>query len=308
MQSGTLNQGWTYEDRVTTSCATLLDYYATRYTHSSRQDWRDRIQAGLIAIDHTVSLDPQKPLKAGQLLSYYRPPWVEPAVPLDVVVLHEDNDLLVLHKPSGLPVLPGGGFLDHTLLGWLKRHYEQPPIPMHRLGRGTSGVMLLAKTAIARSVLSKGFRDSTTCGEANRSIQKTYRALVTGIDLPATFTVTQPIGKVAHPTLGYLYAATDTGKEAISHCRVLKHGLIPNTTVLDVIIPTGRPHQIRIHLAAAGHPLWGDPLYGVGGNAIGQESVPGECGYYLHAYKLRLTHPTQGHELVIIAKPPELLN
>lgn len=302
------NQGWTYEDRVTTSNITLLDYYATRYTHSSWQDWHDRIQAGLITINHRVSLDPQTPLKAGQLLSYYRPPWIEPAVPFDVSVLHEDDDLLILHKPSGLPVLPGGGFLEHTLLGWLNRHYKQSPIPMHRLGRGTSGVMLLAKTEVAKSVLSKGFRDSTKRDKANRTIQKTYRALVIGTDLPDAFTVTQPIGKVAHPTLGYLYAATDNGKEAISHCQTFKPGLIPDTTVLEVTIPTGRPHQIRIHLAAAGYPLWGDPLYGVGGVATGQASLPGDGGYYLHAYKISLIHPTQGQELTVIAEPPELLS
>ncbi|NDJ18209.1 RluA family pseudouridine synthase [Myxacorys almedinensis] len=300
-----LNQGWIYRDRITAP-VTLLDYYATRYTHSSRQDWCDRIQSGLIFVDHHAILDPQTLLSAGQVLSYHRPPWVEPDVPFDVAVLYEDHDVLILSKPSGLPVLPGGGFLDHTLLGWLKRHYDDPPIPMHRLGRGTSGAMLLAKTEIARSKLAQMFRDSTILSGTSRAIQKIYRALATRTDQPDAFTVTHPIGKVTHPTLGYLYAATSTGKAAISHCRVLRRGRIPDTTLLEVIIPTGRPHQIRIHLATAGYPLWGDPLYGVGG--MTKASVPGDCGYFLHAYQVSLPHPTGGYQLTVTAQPPDVLS
>jgi 23S rRNA pseudouridine1911/1915/1917 synthase len=303
-----LNQGWIYEEQVTISGFTLLDYYTTRHTHSSQQQWRDRIESGLICIDRIVTIDPHTPLKPGQLLSYHRPPWVEPSVPFNVSVLYEDDALLIAHKPSGLPVLPGGGFLDHTLLGWLKSHYGDPPTPMHRLGRGTSGILLLAKTEAARSSLSQQFRA--------RTIQKVYRALAIGTDQPDSFTVTHAIGKVAHPRLGYLYEATESGKEAVSHCQVLERYFledahstprIPNTALLEVTIPTGRPHQIRIHLAAAGYPLWGDPLYGVGGTEIDQDSVPGDCGYYLHAYTASFTHPTQGHRLTVAAEPPDVL-
>lgn len=297
---GSLNAGWIYRDRSTTSQETLLEYYATRYPHSSRAEWRDRIEAGQICIDEIAVTDCQTRLKPGQMLTYYRPPWVEPDVPFDLSILHEDSELLVLHKPAGLPVLPGGGFLQNTLWGWLQQQYDEPPTPMHRLGRGTSGILLLAKTAIAKSKLSEAFRD--------RKIQKIYHALAIGTDQPERFTVTQAIGKVVHPTLGYLYAATESGKAAVSHCCMLVRNCIPDASLLEVTIPTGRPHQIRIHLAAAGYPLWGDPLYGKGGVAMDHTSVPGDCGYYLHAYQIRFLHPTQGTPLTITAAPPPLPN
>lgn len=294
-----LNQGWVYEDRVSQAGMTLLNYYTEHYTHSSEQEWCDRIQSGSISINHHPITDPDTPLQIGQRLFYHRSPWVEPDVPFDVAILYEDNDLLLLHKPSGLPVLPGGGFLEHTLWGWLRREYAIPPTPIHRLGRGTSGVIVLAKTEQARSTLSQDLRD--------RRLQKRYRALAFGTPELDRFTITTRIGKVAYPQLGYLYAATETGKEAISHCVVLERHRITDATLLEVTIPTGRPHQIRIHLAAAGCPLWGDPLYGVGGIVIGQNSIPSDCGYWLHSYEVSLTHPLQGQLLTIRSQPPALL-
>ncbi|WNZ44754.1 RluA family pseudouridine synthase [Leptolyngbya boryana CZ1] len=294
------NQGWVYTDRIDRQGRTLLDYYAERYPHSSRQDWLDRIQSGAISINDIPVSDPEMPLQPGQLLSYQRSPWIEPDVSFEIQSLYEDEHLLILSKPSGLPVLPGAGFLENTLWGWLRREYATPPVPIHRLGRGTSGVIVLAKTELARSQLSKDLRD--------RTFEKRYRALVTGIPAADQFTVTHRIGKVAYPQLGELYVATETGKAAISHCRVLERDRIPNATLLEVTIPTGRPHQIRIHLAAAGYPLWGDPLYGVGGVAINQNSVPGDCGYLLHAYTVGLIHPVSKEKMTIQAEPPTLLS
>lgn len=294
-----LNQGWVYEDRVRQNGLTLLEYYAQHYFHSSRQAWLDRIQSGAISINQIPITDPDTRLQAGALLAYRRSPWVEPEVSFEIQFLYEDQHLLVLDKPSGLPVLPGGGFLENTVWGWLRREYKTPPVPVHRLGRGTSGILILAKTEEARSRLSAALRD--------RTIEKRYRALATGIPELDQFTITNRIGKVAYPQLGELFVATETGKPAISHCDVLERERIPGATLLEVTIPTGRPHQIRIHLAAAGYPLWGDPLYGIGGVAIDQTSVPGDCGYLLHAYEIGLTHPFKEEKLIIRSEPPALL-
>lgn len=288
-----------YEDRVRQTGLTLLEYYAQNYLHSSRQEWLDRIQSGAISINQIPITDPNTLLQSGQLLSYHRPPWIEPDVSFEIRSLYEDQHLLVIHKPSGLPVLPGGGFLENTVWGWLQREYATPPVPIHRLGRGTSGVLVLAKTEEARSSLSKALRD--------RTVEKRYRALAIGIPELDQFTVTHRIGTVAYPQLGELFVATETGKPAISHCIVLERDRIPGATLLEVTIPTGRPHQIRIHLAAAGYPLWGDPLYGSGGVAVDQTSVPGDCGYLLHAYEVCLTHPLKGEKLAIRSEPPALL-
>ena len=312
-----MNQGWVYTDRITPAEAGLsvLDFYTHRYRHSSSAEWRDRITAGQIRQDG-IPLAPGDRLQAGQTLDYHRPPWEELEVPLGFEVLYEDGDLMAIAKPSGLPVLPGGGFLTHTLLHQLRLRYpENPPIPVHRLGRGTSGVMVLGRSPLARSVLSRQLRDSTATAhdpQAPHPIRKTYRALIGASDLSEAFTLTTPIGKVDHPALGYVYAASPTGLPAYSEGIVIQRAA--DSTLVEVTIRTGRPHQIRIHLAAAGFPLVGDPLYGVGGLPLpiepaenGRVPVPGDIGYHLHAYRLKLPHPRTQEPLQIVCPAPPAL-
>ncbi|WOD41862.1 RluA family pseudouridine synthase [Nodosilinea sp. E11] len=312
-----MNQGWVYHDRITPTEAGLsvLDFYSNRYRHSSRAKWRDRILSDQIR-RNGIPLTPDDRLQAGQTLAYHRPPWKEPEAPLEFEILYEDEDLMAIAKPSGLPVLPGGGFLTHTLLHQLRLRYpENPPIPVHRLGRGTSGVMVLGRSPLARSVLSRQLRDSTATAhtpQATHPIRKTYRALIGASDLPDTFTLTTPIGKIDHPALGYVYGASPTGLPAYSDGNVIQRN--PDSTLVEVTIRTGRPHQIRIHLAAAGFPLVGDPLYGVGGLPLpiepaenGRVPVPGDIGYHLHAYRLELPHPRTQKLLQILCPAPPAL-
>ncbi|WP_017298821.1 pseudouridine synthase [Nodosilinea nodulosa] len=312
-----MNQGWVYTDRINKADTGLsvLDFYSDRYCHSTQAEWRDRILSGQICQDgHPVAPDDR--LQAGQTLAYHRPPWQEPEAPLGFKVLYEDEDLVAIAKPAGLPVLPGGNFLTHTLLHQLKLKYpENTPIPVHRLGRGTSGVMVLGRSPLARSVLSRQLRESTAAAcdpQAPHPIRKTYRALIGPSNLPDTFTLTTAIGKVNHPVLGYVYAASPTGLPAYSDGKVLHR--TPTSTLLEVTIRTGRPHQIRIHLAAAGFPLLGDPLYGVGGVPLALEAspngkipVPGDVGYHLHAYQLNLEHPRTQKAMELISEPPKIL-
>jgi 23S rRNA pseudouridine1911/1915/1917 synthase len=306
------NQGWIYRDQVNHSSQglTLLAYYSQTYRHSSPEAWQERIASGQVLLDGQPT-SPDTVLQRGQQLTYHRPPWTEPEVPLDFEVLFADSDLLLINKPSGLPVLPGGGFLQHTLLGQLQRRYPQDmPYPIHRLGRGTSGLMLLARSAEARADLSQQMRQ--------HQIRKVYRGLV-GADLknmPDQFTVSQPIGKLPHPVLGYVYGATLDGQFAQSDCRVLQRRAAPDpATLLEVAIKTGRPHQIRIHLAWFGYPLLGDPLYAEGGvprpeserETDAKLPVPGDCGYYLHAQTVAFRHPRSGESLEFNCPPPQIL-
>lgn len=311
-----MNQGWTYCDRISKSAAgqTILSYYTQRYRHSSQTQWRDRIEQGQILLDGQPT-HPQNQLTNGQQLTYYRHPWEEPPAPLNFDILHEDAHLWVIAKPSGLPVLPGGGFLEHTLLHQLRHRYpDERPIPVHRLGRGTSGAMLIAKSQTARAHLARQFRirsspQDTELNREPRTLKKIYRALV-GPNLPQAshFTCTHPIGKRLHYQLGYIYGhQPNGGLPSRSDCTIIQRRL--DATLLDVSISTGRPHQIRIHLAAAGHPLLGDPLYPIGGiPAPNSPARPGDCGYHLHAHQLRFIHPHTGHLISITAPPPKILS
>ncbi len=306
------NQGWIYRERVKKSGVgqTVLQYYTERYRHSSQEEWRERIITGQILLDQKYT-KPETRLTLGQSLEYHRLPWNEPSVPLSYEVLYEDADLLAIAKPPGLPVLPGGNFLEHTLLWQLKKDYpEDTPVPVHRLGRGTSGIMLLGRSPEAKSSLSLQMRSNSLGNSQKNRIKKVYRTLVTGNSIPDDLEISVRIGKIPYPVLGYIYGATPDGKFARSNCRVLQRH--SNTTLLEVTILTGRPHQIRIHLAAAGYPLIGDPLYLPGGiprqtSAIEKAPLPGDCGYHLHAYLLSFIHPQTGKAIELKCTPPPKL-
>jgi 23S rRNA pseudouridine1911/1915/1917 synthase len=148
-----------------------------------------------------------------------------------------------------------------------------------------------------------------------RRIFKVYLALASGTGMPDAFTVDAPIGPVPHslpPTVN-AYRPGPGGRASTSHVRVVRRLLERNTSILEVTIPTGRPHQIRIHLAFAGYPLAGDPLYAAGGlpraGGVDDEiaTTPGATGYLLHSWKIRFPHPSRAEEVEVISPPPEAL-
>jgi 23S rRNA pseudouridine1911/1915/1917 synthase len=273
----------------------VLAYLAERYRHSSEAVWSARLRAGEVSVDGRTA-EPHDLLRAGQSLTWQRPPWEEPPVPLAFAVLYRDAHLLAVAKPRGLPTVPNGGFLTHTLLHVVRTTVPEA-VPMHRLGRGTSGLVLVARTEAARAALAAAWREG--------GVDKVYRALVVGRPARDVFTVDVPIGRVAHPRLGEVHAASSPGKPSRTDVRVVaERGA---HTLVEARIPTGRPHQIRIHLAAAGHPLVGDPLYVAGGRPGENPALPGEGGYRLHAHRLAFDHPATGRRLALeCAPPPEL--
>lgn len=291
------NNGYTYHDRISPREAgcTLVGYYSRHYPHSTREEWRTHVIAGRISRNGAVETDPACVLAAGDRLAWHRPPWEEENVPTDIAVLAEGGGWMVLHKPSGLPVLPGGGFLEHTLLHIARQRFGDAMAPLHRLGRGTSGAILFTRDTQAARALSRAMREGR--------IAKTYLALVRGIPVEDAFTVDIPIGPVPYRPLGVLHAASPTGKPSLSHCRVLRRDIDGEMSLLEIDIPTGRPHQIRIHCAAAGFPLVGDPLYRVGGLPIEGDAVPGDLGYHLHSWRLRFPDPS-GSGIVLVEAPP----
>ncbi len=289
------NLGFDYRERLGPACEahTLLGYLSRRYTHSSAAEWEGRIGTGLVLLDG-LPARPDSALRRGQTLIWNRPPWEEPDAPLEFAVLHEDRDLLAVAKPAGLPTLPAADFLQATLLHQVR--LRAPDVaPLHRLGRWTSGVVLFARGAAARAELTRQW--------TAREVEKRYRARVAGAPQDDDFTVTTPIGTVPHLLLSSVHAASRVGKPAWS--RVIVRERRGDNSVVDVFIATGRPHQIRIHLAAAGFPLLGDPLYVAGGiPAPDTRALPGDPGYLLHAAELSFRHPRDGRRLAVACPPP----
>ena len=169
-----LNAGWTYRDRVERPAASVAAFYASRYPHSPLAEWQGRLAAGEIH-RNGEPLHADAPLAAGERLAWHRPPWREEAVPATWQVVHDDGDLLVIDKPSGLPVLPAGGWLEHTALRLLERRHRQDPRglprPVHRLGRFTSGLLVCARRSATRRWLSASLRESTAALAALRSLR-----------------------------------------------------------------------------------------------------------------------------------------
>jgi 23S rRNA pseudouridine1911/1915/1917 synthase len=299
------NNGYRYPDRILKpdEGASVATFYALHYPHSTEETWRQRIAGGQVLLNGRPAL-PGDTLTRGDRLIYHRLPWDEPDAPRDFETLFEDEDVLVLAKPSGLPVLPGGMFLENTLLYLTRQRYGPGCSPLHRLGRGTSGAILFTRnTRAARSLAA---------AMSERRILKVYLALASGTAMPDTFTVDAPIGPVPYRRPKTVHAYRPGGRPSISHVRVVRRLPDENATLLEVTIPTGRPHQIRIHLSYAGFPLVGDPLYQSGGipRADGEDdmctALPGETGYLLHSWKIRFPHPARGENVEVVCPPPAI--
>jgi len=136
-----LNAGYTYAEELGPQAQgqSVLDYLSRRYRHSSRKVWGERLASGEVELDGRTATGDER-LRAGQRLVWHRPGWQEPEVPLSYSLAHRDEALLAVVKPGGLPTLPGGGFLTHTLLALVQRSFPGAR-PLHRLGRGTSGLV-----------------------------------------------------------------------------------------------------------------------------------------------------------------------
>ena len=292
----TFNQGYRYRLELGPEAAghSTLSYLTHHFPHSSESEWKARIEAGEVLLNDKPA-QTLEPLRAGVVLVWNRPGWVEEETPQNYGVIFQDEHLLAVDKPSGLPTIPGGGFYLNTLLSLVQTDFPEAR-PLHRLGRATSGLVLFALNVQAASTLSQRWPQ----------VQKQYQALGSGVASQDMYDIQTPIGPRSHPRLGDVHAASPTGKPARSLARVLQRRAV--TTVFEVDLLTGRPHQIRIHLACIGHPLAGDPLYADGGQPrLDQPGLPGDAGYWLHAKRVLLEHPVSGERLDLRAPLPEIL-
>ncbi len=299
-----LNRGYAYTTKIGSKYhgQTLLSHLASLYSHSTTQAWQQRLNNGEVALNG-VTASGSESVTSGQTLVWNRPPWIEPDSPLHFEVLFEDPHLLAVNKPSGMPTLPGAGFMENTLLRLVQKQTPNAN-PVHRLGRGTSGIVLFAKTPQAAAKLSANWNTSR--------IQKIYRALAQGIAQQDAYEILTPIGLVPHPRIGSVWAANPSGKPSKSLAKVISRApsstassWTAGTTTFEVSLNSGRPHQIRIHLASIGHPLVGDPLYGLTGQPLENlPGLPGDGGYFLHAQFLNFDHPITGEQINLEAALP----
>ena len=217
-------------------------------------------------------------------------------IPLDVV--YEDEDVIVVNKPVGLVVHPAPGHPDGTLVNALLFHCGQSlsgingqlrPGIVHRIDRDTSGLLIAAKNDLAHLSLAQQLQD--------HSLYRAYEAVVLGGFREEEGTVSLPIAR--HPTDRKKMAVNHlNGRPAVTHWKVLAR--YPGYTHLQCRLETGRTHQIRVHMAAQGHPVLGDPVYG--GARKGFPELAGQC---LHARRLTFRHPRTGETLTVECPLPD---
>ena len=264
---------------------------------------RSRIQKltedGLVLADGKPAKASHK-VRAGETVSLTVPELRDPDIlpePIPLDIIYEDGDMLVVNKPQGMVVHPAAGNYTGTLVNALLAYCgdslsgingERRPGILHRIDKDTSGLLLVAKNDMAHQGLAAQIKA--------HSLTRAYLALVHGGFRTDSGTVDLPIGR--HPADRKKMAVTyHNAREAVTHYRVLER--FGRYTLLECVLETGRTHQIRVHMAKLGHPIAGDPVYGV------KKEPFSTNGQLLHAYKVGFVHPRTGAYLEFTSPLPD---
>ncbi len=215
----------------------------------------------------------------------------------DFKIIFQDEDIIVIDKPAGVASHPSVGWDGPTVPGALlalgiqiatSGAQERQGI-VQRLDVGTSGLMTLAKSEVAYSRLKQAFRD--------RTVHKVYHAIIQGLADPLAGTFDAPIGR--HPKAEFKFAVMNDGKHSITHYETLE--AFPSASLVEVVLETGRTHQIRVHFSAFRHPLVGDTMYGADPKLAAKVQLERQ---WLHAKKLSFVHPTKGETVEFESEYP----
>ena len=269
--------------RVEEETSVRIDKYLTKFVEDSRSLIDKKIEAGLITVNgENVSTHYIPRVDDEIFISDENPTQEEitaEEMPLDIV--YEDDDVIIINKPSGLVVHPGAGNFSGTLVNGLM-HYTKDlsdvngdirPGIVHRIDKDTTGIMIVAKNNKAHEILSDAL--------SRHEIKRDYIALLRGEFPSDTATVDAPIGRDSS-NRKKMAVTSRNSKDAITHVRVIKR--YKGYTLVRCSLETGRTHQIRVHMAYIGYPIVNDPLYGIG---------PSDSfGQFLHSTSIDFTHPT----------------
>ena len=287
-----------------------LDAYlggALRDEGISREKIKQAIAAGNVLRNNAPCLKPNTAVQPGDILSVTASLAAMPLAPEtgDLAILYRDKHLAVLHKPAGLTVHPAPGRTEGTLAHRLLHHFPElaaigglRPGIVHRLDKDTSGLILIALTEKSRLALAASF--------AERLVHKEYLALVHGAPSPACAELTEPIGRhEKNKTKMAVVPVSRGGKEAHSTCHILRTDPGGAWSLVRIAIHTGRTHQIRVHMAHAGHALIGDATYAAPNNMPGGVPNATASRQMLHAWRLSFPHPATGEAMRFCCPPPE---
>lgn len=259
-----------------------IDKYVTEHTNYSRNLVLNLLKSGNILVNDKI-VKPSYKVHSKDIITIKDVksptdeiiPW---NYPLDIV--YEDDDIIIVNKPSGMVVHPGAGNKDHTLVNALKYHtdklsdingIERLGI-VHRIDKDTSGLIIVAKTNKAHEILGEYFK--------NHSIKREYIALLCGVLPHDTATIDAPIGRDEKNRLR-MTVTSNNSKRAITHLQVLKR--YKDYTLVKARLETGRTHQIRVHTKYIGYPVYNDPVYA--------SKSEGDFGQFLHSYSMEFIHP-----------------
>jgi 23S rRNA pseudouridine1911/1915/1917 synthase len=292
---------------------TRLDHFLShRFTELTRSRLKNLVQEGHILVNG-VSTKAGTMLRAGDVVTVHvpepEPSDVTPeAIPLSI--LHEDSDLIVIDKAPGMVVHPAHGHTTGTLVNALLHHCQDlsgiggvtRPGIVHRLDKGTSGVMVAAKNDAAHHSLSSQFKDHT--------IGRVYLAAVRGELKEDRGRIEKPLAR--HSRDRKKIAVSESGRRAVTDYEVL--GRRGGISLVRLLPGTGRTHQLRVHLASSGHPILGDPTYGGGVRSLHLRSreattlLRALVRPALHALKLEFDHPSSSRRMSFESPPPEDLS
>ncbi|MFJ2553011.1 RluA family pseudouridine synthase [Microbacterium sp. NPDC087591] len=269
---------------------TRVDAALAKMLGFSRTFAADVAAAGGVRLDG-VTLDKSDRLRGGAWLevewSPKEGPRIVPIAVPELGIVFDDDDIVVVDKPTGVAAHPSLGWEGPTVVGALAAagfRIATSGAPerqgvVHRLDVGTSGLMVVAKSEQAYSALKRAFKE--------RTVEKIYHAVVQGHPDPLSGTIDAPIGR--HPNHSWKFAVTPDGKPSVTHYETLE--AFPGASLLEIHLETGRTHQIRVHMAAHRHPCVGDPLYGADPTLSARLGLTRQ---WLHAHKLGFAHPTTG--------------